>query len=131
MKTLAELINSLFDTHRKPNGDRYTNKEVSEALGGAIDQSNLSLLRNGKSINPGRLTLLHLCRFFDVTPSYFFPELEPPEDEASKPPQKNSSGVLLLRTPDNLSPKAKKRLDDFLQALDEQEQDTQGDDSEE
>src|SRR5690349_5222471 len=76
MKTVAELVDDLFHTHRKPDGREYTHKEVSLALGGAVEPSHLSKLRTGKIPNPGRETLLALCHFFQVQPSYFFPELD-------------------------------------------------------
>lgn len=75
MGTVAELIEQLFKTHKRPDGREYTHKDVSVALNGAIDPSYLSKLRNGKITNPGRESLLALCRFFKVAPSYFFPEL--------------------------------------------------------
>lgn len=119
MKDLAELINDLFETHRKPNGERYTNKEVSEALGGGLDHSHLSLLRNGKSSNPNRLTLLRLCQFFKVSPTYFFPELEEQTKQATS--SKEAGGGLRLRAPKNLSAKTQQRLNAFLESLNEDE----------
>ena len=72
MKTVAELIDDLFITHRKEDGREYTHKEVCEALGD-VAPSHLSRLRSGIISNPGREVLLSLCRFFKVPPSYFFP----------------------------------------------------------
>jgi transcriptional regulator with XRE-family HTH domain len=121
MKKLNELINDLFETHRKPNGERYTNKEVSEALGGKLDHSHLSLLRNGKSLNPGRLTLLRLCQFFKVSPTYFFPELD---EQTEQPASSKETGTSLrLRAPRNLSEKAQQRLNAFLESLNEDAED--------
>src|SRR5436853_7098401 len=46
MKTIADLVNDLFRTHRHLQTQReYTNTEVSRALGGQIDQSYLAKLR--------------------------------------------------------------------------------------
>lgn len=115
MKTLADLINDLFDTHRKPNGDRYTNTDVSTALNGAIDQSTLSLLRSGRNVNPGRLTLLHLCRFFQVSPSYFFPELTPPNPHPNA--QAQGFAKVLLRGVQTFSPETQQKLFDLLDSI--------------
>lgn len=89
MKTIAELVDDLFKTHRRSDGKEYTYQEITIKLGGAIDPSHLSKLRNGRIANPGRDSLLALCRFFQVPPSYFFPELaeheEGYEEESSDP----------------------------------------------
>jgi len=74
-KTVSELVNELFDTHRHESGRQYTNKEVELALKGEVSQAYLSKLRLGQIHNPGRNHLLLLCRFFGVPASYFFPEL--------------------------------------------------------
>ena len=98
--TVADLINNLFSSHLRPDGREYTNKEVCDSLGNAIETSHLSRLRKGKIANPGRDTLLALCRFFRVPPSYFFPELAENTNEESVDPEMmmqialRSSGVL-------------------------------------
>jgi len=88
MKTLGELVDDLFKDHPRPDGREYTYQEIAIKLGGAIEPSHISKLRKNKIANPGRDTLLALCRFFDVPPSYFFPELAVPkltaEEEAKQ-----------------------------------------------
>src|SRR6476659_939354 len=79
MKRIADLVNDLFRTHRKPDGREYSSSEVSRALNGELDPTYMAKLRRGGIPNPGRNTLLLLCRFFGVAPTYFFPELQPPE----------------------------------------------------
>lgn len=74
MKTIGELVEDLFITHRKSDGREYSNKEVAQAIG--CDQSYLAKLRRGVITNPGRDNLIELARFFDVPIIYFFPELE-------------------------------------------------------
>ncbi|MDP9310471.1 MAG: helix-turn-helix domain-containing protein, partial [Chloroflexota bacterium] len=74
--TVAELVDRLFKTHRRPDGREYTYHEVADALGGAIDSTSLSKLRSGAITNPGRRSLLLLCQFFHVPAAYFFPELD-------------------------------------------------------
>lgn len=75
--TTAELIDQLFRTHRKPDGKEYSHVELSSALGGALAPSHIGKLRAGTIRNPQRDTLLQLCQFFRVPPTYFFPELPP------------------------------------------------------
>jgi hypothetical protein len=51
-----------------------------------IVPGHLSKLRTGRISSPGRETLLALCTFFKVPSTYFFPELEPPEEGAEHEP---------------------------------------------
>ena len=74
--TTAELINRLFDQHRRPDGKEYTNHEISKATEGKLSPTYLAKLRSGEIPNPGRYRLMLLCKFFHVPASYFFPELE-------------------------------------------------------
>jgi transcriptional regulator with XRE-family HTH domain len=76
MLTVAELIDALFRSHRKPDGREYTYREVSEALEGKLTPSHIGKLRSGVIEDPKRETLLALCQFFSVPPDYFFPELK-------------------------------------------------------
>jgi transcriptional regulator with XRE-family HTH domain len=81
--TLAERINHLFDTIRRPDGSRHSNEEVAAAMrndqsrAGAkglpqISAQYLWLLRRGDRDNPTKRHLEALARFFDVSPAYFF-----------------------------------------------------------
>ena len=74
MGDFASLLNQLFATYRKADGSEYFNTEVAEELGRTA--SYVARLRHGKIPNPGRDTILGLCRFFKVEPSYFFPEIK-------------------------------------------------------
>lgn len=81
---IAELVNQLFQDHRKTDGQMYSNNEVANALG--VHPSYIGKLRGGKVPNPGRDTLKELCIFFHVPSSHFFPELdtlEAPSKEAN------------------------------------------------
>ena len=114
IKTVAELVDQLFHTHHKPDGREFTHKEVSLALGGAVEPSHLSKLRNGKIPNPGRETLLALCNFFKVPPSYFFPELDALEQQARQA-QDDLLHVALRSA--GLSPEVQNKLEALIQAL--------------
>jgi transcriptional regulator with XRE-family HTH domain len=74
--SLAQKINHLFDTIRRPDGSRHSNEEVAAALstadGGRISGSYLWLLRRGDRDNPTIKHLEALASFFDVSPAYFF-----------------------------------------------------------
>jgi transcriptional regulator with XRE-family HTH domain len=76
VKSVAELVDDLFKTHRKNDGAEFTYQEVSDGVGGKPDPGYLWKLRKGKIENPGRNTLMLLCVFFRVPASYFFPELD-------------------------------------------------------
>lgn len=119
MKTLAELIDDLFRTHHRPDGREYTYKEVTVALGGVIEPSHLSKLRTGKITNPGRDTLLSLCRFFKIPPTYFFPELDSlpqPSSNGSDVPARVDSLRLALRSA-GLQPDVEEKLEELILAL--------------
>ncbi len=117
MKTVAELIDQLFRTHRRPDGREYTYKEVSLALDRAVEPSHLSKLRTGKITNPGRETLLGLCRFFQVPPSYFFPELELSSQSADSSIDNQASPVQIALRSTGLSPEVQEKLEELIRAL--------------
>ncbi|GAB4531501.1 MAG: hypothetical protein OHK0046_52280 [Anaerolineae bacterium] len=66
---LADQLNLLFETVKKPDQSTYTLKDVSEATG--VSLPTLSQLRTGKSTNPQLSTLRALCQFFNVPLRYF------------------------------------------------------------
>ena len=74
--TLAQKINHLFDTIRRPDGTRFSNEEVAAAIGkgepSKISGSYLWLLRKGDRDNPTIKHLEAIASFFDVSPAYFF-----------------------------------------------------------
>ncbi|MBM7846671.1 helix-turn-helix domain-containing protein [Herpetosiphon giganteus] len=122
MGTVAELIDNLFRTHRKPNGREYTHKEVCEAIG-TLSPSHLSKLRNGTITNPGRDVLLSLCQFFRVPSSFFFPELEAmpiaqPDDHTAQTLARASKASLAVRR--KLEALLEAALDDALGTVEEE-----------
>jgi transcriptional regulator with XRE-family HTH domain len=74
--SLANKINHLFETVRRPDGKPYSNEEVAEAINGrgdvTISGTYLWYLRRGDRDNPTKKHLEVLARFFDVSPAYFF-----------------------------------------------------------
>jgi transcriptional regulator with XRE-family HTH domain len=118
MSSVAELVDNLFRTYKRPDGREYTHKEVSVALGGLVEPSHLSKLRNGKITNPGRDTLLLLCRFFKVSPVYFFPELDLPASSDGQVAQQQQSLSAVLRSV-GLSPQVQEKIEELIRALKE------------
>lgn len=74
--SLADKLNWLFDTVRRPNGRKHTNKEVAEfcreRTGESFSPEYVSQLRKGQRDNPTKRNLEALSAFFDVSPAYFF-----------------------------------------------------------
>lgn len=114
-KTVSDLVDDLFRSHRKPNGREFSHVEVCVALNGEIEPSHLGKLRNGTIKNPKRDTLLALCRFFNVQPLYFFPELQNEgENEREREPE-DPITTTMMRI--QLHADAKKKLEEFLRSL--------------
>lgn len=113
-KSIAHMVDQLFQTHRHPSGREYTYQEVADGAQGGLEPSYISKLRKGKIPNPGRNTLLLLCKFFQVAASYFFPELEQAED---KERQSLPVDHVLAHRAAKLSPEAQRQLAAFLDVL--------------
>lgn len=73
---MADLVNQLFELRRREDGSEFSNREVGLSLQKTNPGAHIAKIRSGEIKNPTRETLLVLCRFFHVEPSYFFPELE-------------------------------------------------------
>src|SRR5205085_11944420 len=85
------------------------------ALDRMIEPSHLGKLRNGTIQNPKRDTLSALCRFFQVSPTYFFPELDGLGAPEGTVPAQVDLNTLMATI--NLQPEAKRQLAAFLRAL--------------
>jgi transcriptional regulator with XRE-family HTH domain len=120
---IANLINALFRTYKRSDGQEYSNKEVCDALGDDIEASHLSRLRKGKIANPGRDTLLALCRFFRVPPSYFFPELQTAEHNTDSSPEhveENDPMLQIALKSTGITPEVQEKLEQLIRALRQQ-----------
>jgi transcriptional regulator with XRE-family HTH domain len=78
--TFAELLAALFELRRRPDGSRYSLRDVAGAMSSTASQRTvthqyLSLLLKGKGL-PGYEVIEGLCLVFDVSPEYFFPRLQ-------------------------------------------------------
>lgn len=76
--TLAEKIDILFQTVRRPNDEQFSHEEVAracrEASGESFSAPYLWQLRTGRRTNPTKRHLEALAQFFQVPASYFFDE---------------------------------------------------------
>jgi transcriptional regulator with XRE-family HTH domain len=81
-RTVAEKLEHLFRTVRKPDQREYSNEEVATAIvkqqGEAISSSYIWYLRTGQRDNPTFKHINALARFFGVPAAYFF------DDEVSE-----------------------------------------------
>lgn len=77
---LARRLAHLYKTTRPANGKKkYSDQDVADAINTAageaiVCRTHLYQLRKGRSGNPNYKLILALSRFFDVSPSYFFPD---------------------------------------------------------
>jgi len=87
--TLAGKLDRLFEDIRPdgPNGRKYTNAEVAEAIkranpGLRCSGAYLSALRRGTKRNPSTDLLTALARFFGVPGSYFLDDVTTAQTDA-------------------------------------------------
>jgi transcriptional regulator with XRE-family HTH domain len=73
--TLAQLLDHLFKVRRHATGREYSYREVAAATEGEVSYQAIYRIRTGTNDNPTYNTLMALCLFFQVSPSYFFPQL--------------------------------------------------------
>lgn len=124
-KTMAELVNDLFQTYRHPNGREYTNKEVARVIcskGRHIDASHLSRIRTGHVVNPGVSVIEALCLFFPIDPAYFFPGLQ--QRQADTPLSADPIHIALRSV--GLQPDVQEKLEDLIRILKYQDQKQDG-----
>jgi transcriptional regulator with XRE-family HTH domain len=66
---LKDLVNFLFDTIRRPDGEPYSLYEVADAID--ISPATIHQLRTGRIKSPTLPTLKEIGRFFNVPLSFF------------------------------------------------------------
>ena len=82
----AANLNELFETRRRPDGERWENSQVAAVIG--MSRGGVHKLRNpvadpeGERRGPTLKTITQLAGFFDVDPSWFFR----PINERTEPP---------------------------------------------
>lgn len=79
-QTLAEKLDYLFRTHRRPDGHEYSTRQVAawiqEVRGHAVSPAYIWHLRSGERDNPTIRHIEDLAAFFGVLPHYFFEDEE-------------------------------------------------------
>lgn len=83
--TFADLLHALMRRRLHASGRPYTVREVSRALPGSASYQHVANLLSGQIKEPTRPTMQALCRFFRVSPEYFFPALHDVEFEPLPP----------------------------------------------
>lgn len=73
--SFADMLDYLLQTRLHEAGRPYTYREISLAMNGTVSYNHLKQLHTGRIKKPTRETILAICLFFRVQPSYFFPEL--------------------------------------------------------
>lgn len=116
-KTIGELVDQLFKTHRRPDGKEYTYQEVADGVNSELDPTYIGKLRSGKVPNPGRNTLKLLCLFFQVPSAYFFPELEGMAPANEDPSIAGEHQIRLALRSAGLSPDVQNYLQGLIKAL--------------
>lgn len=79
-RTLADRLDKLFETIRRPDGRKHSNAEVAAFCrahtGESCSREYISQLRKGKRDNPTKRNLEALAAFFDLSPAYFFDDTQ-------------------------------------------------------
>ena len=71
MDSIADRLNALFDSHRRDDGQPFTNVEIEQKTKHQLEASYIGKLRNGRVDNPTVNTLKVLAKAFGITPDYF------------------------------------------------------------
>ncbi|MGB3673275.1 MAG: helix-turn-helix domain-containing protein [Candidatus Nanopelagicales bacterium] len=115
--TLADKIDLLFRTVRRPDGSEYSYEAIAEELrkadGPTVSAAYLWQLRKGNRDNPTKAHLEALASFFGVPASYFFDDQssEKITEQLETLAKLNELGVqqLAFRSAD-LSPEAQQQI---------------------
>jgi transcriptional regulator with XRE-family HTH domain len=83
---VSQKFERLLDTHRRPDGSRWTGQQLDEATGGVVTRSYVTNLRKGRIENPGYEKMRAIAKTMGFAPEAWFEEgvgREPdrPEDE--------------------------------------------------
>jgi transcriptional regulator with XRE-family HTH domain len=116
-RSIAELVDALFQTHRRPDGKEYTYQEVSNGINGELDPSYITKVRKGIIKNPGRDALKLLCLFFHVPASYFFPELDSLAAPEGDPEQQKKDNIRMALRSAGLTPEAQAHVESLIDML--------------
>jgi len=77
---VAQRFEHLLDTHRRPDGSRWTGQQLDEATGGVVAHSYVTNLRKGRIENPGYEKMAAIARAMGFPPEAWFEDV--PTDDA-------------------------------------------------
>ena len=80
MSSLADKLDHLFGTYRRPDGKKYTYDDVEQGTGGEVSHTYVWKLHKGQAANPGYRKLAALAAFFGVPITYFY-DVSPAAEE--------------------------------------------------
>ncbi len=86
---VAQKFERFLDTHRRPDGQRWSGADLDRATGGAVPRSYVTNLRKGRIENPGYEKLAAIARAMGFAPEEWFEEA--PGDRVSAPPPEGLS----------------------------------------
>ena len=73
MDSFADRLNALFDTHRREDGEPFSNVEIAQRTNNELEASYIGKLRKGERFtNPTRSTIIAIADAFGIEPDYFF-----------------------------------------------------------
>lgn len=131
--SLASKLRRLLDVHRRPDGKKFTLRDLEAAIPAAtaddpegpvsVSYSYLSQLLSGARTNPTADVLRGLIRFFDVPPAYFLGRLDEVDDVEADLDLREAMRVTGVREiavrAAKLSPAQKRALAAFLSHLED------------
>ena len=71
---VAQKLERLLDTHRRPDGRRWTGQQLDEATGGVVARSYFTNLRKGRIDSPGYEKMMAIARAMGFPPAAWFDE---------------------------------------------------------
>jgi transcriptional regulator with XRE-family HTH domain len=71
---IAQKFEHLLETHRRPDGSRWTGQQLDEATGGVVTRSYVTNLRKGRVENPGYEKMRALAKAMSFPPEAWFEE---------------------------------------------------------
>ena len=71
---IAQKFEALLEMYRRPDGRRWSGKEIDEATGGIVTRSYVTNLRKGRIDNPGYAKLAAMAKAMGFAPEVWFEE---------------------------------------------------------
>jgi transcriptional regulator with XRE-family HTH domain len=77
---VAQRFEYLLESHRRPDGSRWTGQQLDEATGGVVTRSYVANLRNGRIENPGYEKMMAIAKAMDFPPETWFEDVPAGEE---------------------------------------------------